>query len=89
MYGYPEGATCELPLEWRLGVLEVRVRAAVSGPMDLTVIAADALPLAEYGALMAEIYSRGEDFPVVLVDGAIVCASGLDPAAVMSALSAQ
>jgi hypothetical protein len=69
-------------------VLETRVREAVRGETTFIVRAADDLPLAEYGALMAEVYSTGNDFPVVLVDGRIVCASGLDPAVVVGALSA-
>jgi len=51
------------------------------------VTSADDLPLAEYGALMAKVYSAGNDFPVVIVDGRIVCADGIDPDAVIGALS--
>lgn len=68
-------------------VLEARVRGAIRGEFVFEVCAADDLPLAEYGALMAEVYSRGDDFPAVLVDGALVCASGIDPGAVVAALA--
>ena len=86
LFGYPEGSVCELPLEWRIRVLEERVRASVPIDLDFVVRAADALPMAEYGALMAEVYSRGDDFPVVRVRGKVVCSNGLDAQAVIAAL---
>ena len=86
MHGYPEGAACDLPLDWRLAILEARVRATVTGDLSYSVTSADALPAAEYGALLAEVYSRGDDFPAVLIDGDLVCANGIDPDAVIAAL---
>jgi len=86
LFGYPEGACCELPWEWRLRVLEEQVRASVETDVEFVVMAADELPLAHYGELMAEVYSRGDDFPVVRVRGALACASGLDSQAVIAAL---
>jgi len=65
------------------------VHAAVRDGVTFVVLAADALPLAEYGALMAEVYSRGDDFPAVLVDGDLVCVSGIDPDAVIAALAGR
>lgn len=62
------------------------MREAVTVDTEFVVMAADALPLAEYGALMAEVYSRGDDFPVVRVRGRIVCANGLDAQAVIASL---
>ena len=63
------------------------MREAGCGELSFTVTSADDLPLAEYGALLAEVYSAGNDFPVVIVDGRIVCADGIDPDAVVGALS--
>lgn len=62
------------------------MREAVHADTEFVVTAADALPLAEYGALMAEVYSRGDDFPVVRVRGKVVCSNGLDAQAVIAAL---
>jgi hypothetical protein len=62
------------------------VREVVRGEIEFVVRAADELPLPEYGALMAEVYSRGDDFPVVRVRGSVVCANGLDTQAVIAAL---
>jgi D-alanine-D-alanine ligase-like ATP-grasp enzyme len=67
-------------------VLEARVREATGRELLFTVIPADALPMSEYGALIAEVYSGSDDFPVVLVDGRIVSANGIDPDAVVGAL---
>ena len=73
-------------MEWRLRVLEERVREAVYVDVEFVVRAADELPLPEYGALMAEVYSRGDDFPAVRVRGRVVCANGLDARSVIAAL---
>ena len=62
------------------------MREAVHVYVEFVVRAADGLPLPEYGALMAEVYSRGDDFPVVRVRGKVVCANGLDAQAVIEAL---
>ncbi|HEY5432694.1 MAG TPA: hypothetical protein VIL06_04715 [Coriobacteriia bacterium] len=70
-------------------VLEARVRAAVGEVATFVVCAADDLPLAEYGALMARVYSSGDDFPAVLVDGDLACVSGIDPDAVIAALGGR
>jgi hypothetical protein len=75
-------------VEWGVRVLEARVRGAVSGEFVFEVCAADDLPLAEYGALMAEVYSSGSDFPAVLVNGRLVCADDIDPDAVVAAVIA-
>lgn len=62
------------------------MREAVHADTEFVVKAADALPPAEYGALMAEVYSQGDDFPVVRVRGTVVCSNGLDAHAVIAAL---
>ena len=76
-----------MPIEWFLQVLEARV-AQWSDSANFSVIDLDSLGYDDAGALMREVYSAGEDFPVVLVDGAIACVSGIDLDAVRAALAA-
>jgi hypothetical protein len=47
----------------------------------------DRLPNERAGELMADIYCSGQDFPAVLVDGRLACASGIDLGAVRRALA--
>lgn len=77
-----------MPIEWLLQVLEARVQEW-SASAGFSTAGLDGLEYEEAGALMREVYSAGEDFPVVLVDGRIACVSGIDFGAVRAALASE
>jgi hypothetical protein len=53
----------------------------------LVVCAVDELEFEIGSRLLREVYASGNDFPVALIGDEIVCVNGLDPHAVMDALS--
>jgi len=75
-----------MPLEWRLQVLEARVRERWGEAVAIESLPVDDLEPEESSRLLAAVYGSGEDFPVALVGEAVVCMSGLDPFAVLAAL---
>jgi len=78
-----------MPLEWRLQVLEARVRERWGDAVAIESWPVDDLAPAESSHLLAAVYGAGEDFPVALIGDVVVCTSGLDPFAVLAALESR
>lgn len=87
LLGYAEGATCEMPWEWRLHVLEERARQRFGESVAVVVEDVYSMARDDAGSLMSEVYSLGREFPVVHVDGTPVCHGGIDLDAVLAALA--
>ena len=66
-----------MPVEWRLHVLEERLRQCGFDPDIQTADLYD-LPPAEQSVVLDAIIATGEDFPVVLVAGVAACAGDID-----------
>lgn len=70
-----------MPVEWRLHVLEERLRQSGFDPDIQTADLYDLSP-AEQSVVLDAIIATGEGFPVVLVNGVAACAGDIDIALV-------
>jgi hypothetical protein len=84
LFGYPEGATCDMPTELRLQVLEARVSETFGIRADAFQVPYEELPTGLVQSILDELVARGGDFPVVLVGDSVACADGVDLDAVLA-----
>jgi hypothetical protein len=76
-----------MPVEWRLHVLEDKLKREVGERFVIeSVDLYDLSPLDQHAALDAIISANG-DFPVVLVDGAVACVGDIDADAITAAVA--
>lgn len=76
-----------MPAEWRLHVLEDRLKREVGERFVIEAVDLYGLsPVEQHAAINAIITSRG-DFPVVLADGAVACVGDIDGDAIVAAVA--
>jgi len=76
-----------MPVEWRLHVLEDRLKREVGPRFVIEAVDLYGLDMDEqHTAIDAVITTRG-DFPVVLVDGVVACVGDIDADAIATALA--
>lgn len=76
-----------MPSEWRLQVLEARLKSGVEVPVIVLAASLTELEPSTQCAVM-DVLGAGGDFPVVLVGGDVVSVGELDVEAVMSSVHA-
>lgn len=76
-----------MPVEWRLHVLEEKIRREVGGPFTIERLDLYGLPPLEQHEAIDAIMKAGGDFPVVLVDGTVACIGDIDADAIVRAVS--
>lgn len=74
-----------MPPEWRLQVLEARVKSKVEVPVIVRAANLTELEPSTQSAVM-DVLGAGSDFPVVLVGAALVSVGELDVEAVIAAV---
>jgi hypothetical protein len=77
-----------MPMEWRLHVLEARIEERFGITANVTEHPYDVLEAELVSELLAELGSRGQDFPLVLVGDRVACADGIDVEAVLDFIAA-
>jgi hypothetical protein len=78
-----------MPVEWRLHVLEERLKRDFGDCPDLVVTDLYGVtPLEQSAAIDAMIATQG-DFPIVLVNGTAACVSDIDADAIAAELGRQ
>lgn len=71
-----------MPVEWRLHVLEERLKRDYGKAFSIeTIDLYDASPLEQSAAIDAMVATQG-DFPITLVGGVVVCVSDIDADAI-------
>ncbi len=80
------GARCDLPLEWRLQVLEEAISQVVPG-ISVQAVEYTVLPPDELKPVMDALVDPASDFPLVFVDDRVVCSGGIDVPSVSAALA--
>ena len=82
----PEGATCEMPMAWQVKVLDRRAQRICG--CGVSVVEQSIVELHDPADtdLLEEIIDTGATYPVVFVDGRIVCSGSLDIEAVLREL---
>lgn len=78
-----------MPVEWRLHVLEERLKREVGDRFVINQVDLYALSPADQHAAITAIMTQSGDFPVVLVDGAVACVGDIDADAIVAAVSGR
>ena len=71
-----------MPVEWRLHVLEERLKRDFGGVFAIEVTDLYGVSQAEQSAAIDAMMETRGDFPIVLVDGVVACVSDIDADAI-------
>ncbi len=76
-----------MPVEWRLHVLEEKLKREAGERFVINSVDLYALSPADQHVAITAIITLNGDFPVVLVDGAMACVGDIDAGAIVAAVS--
>jgi hypothetical protein len=74
-----------MPVEWRLHVLEERLKCDVDGPCTVESVDLIALTPVERTAALDAMVDLQTEFPITLVDGVVACTGDIDADAIVAA----
>jgi len=75
-----------MPVEWRLHVLEEKLKREVGERFVIDSVDLYALSPADQHVAITAIITQSGDFPVVLVDGAVACVGDIDADAIVGTM---
>ena len=78
-----------MPVEWRLHVLEEKLKREVGERFVIESVDLYALSPVDQHVAITAIITQSGDFPVVLVDGAVACLGDIDAGAIVAAVSSR
>jgi len=76
-----------MPVEWRLHVLEEKLKREVGDRFVIDSVDLYGLTPADQHVVISAIVAQSGDFPVVLVDGAVACVGDIDATAIAAVAS--
>jgi len=76
-----------MPVEWRLHVLEEKLKREVGERFVIDSVDLYGLSPADQHVAVTAIITQNGDFPVVLADGAVACVGDIDADAIVAAVS--